>query len=157
MSQLAELLGSSTRAKIVEALAQSNKKLTAYRISKMYSINISKTYIEIKKLADLNLLSAKRGRKGLEYSLTDENLRRLAIKLSSRTISYDDWNDPKARAQRLRAGLRSIPKFSLGKKEKPMFVKPTRMRGELDNLAVLARYKFDQKYRKIGAREYAEL
>lgn len=157
MSQLAELLGSSTRAKIVEALAQSRKRLSAYRISKMYNINISKTYMEIKKLARLNLLSASEGRKGLEYSLADEDLRRLAIKLSGRTISYDDWNDPRAKAQRLRAGLVQVPEFSLGKKDEPLYVKPTRMRGELDNLALLARYRFDKKYRTIGAREYARV
>jgi DNA-binding transcriptional ArsR family regulator len=164
MTPLAELLGSSTRAKIVQALAQTRrKKLSAYRISKMYNLNVSKVYIEIKKLTKLDLLSASRGLKGFEYSLADDNLRELALRLSlpSRTISYDDWNDPKARAQRLRNGLMRIPKFSLetriDQKKPPLFTNPTRMPGELDNLAVLARNKFDRKYEMIGAREYARI
>ncbi|MDG6923807.1 MAG: hypothetical protein JRN67_11005 [Nitrososphaerota archaeon] len=153
---MAELLGSSTRAKIVEALAQ-NKKLSAYRISKMYNINVPKTYIEIKKLANLNLLCASNSRRGLEYSLADENLRELAIKLSSRTISYADWNNPKAKAERLRNGLISVPEFSLRRRDKPLYTKPTRMLGELDNLAMLARSRFNRKYRITGGREYARV
>ena len=154
---LAKLLGSSTRATIILALAREKKKISAYRISKMYNINVSKTYVEMKKLADMNLLRASKGQKGLEYSLEDKNLRELAIKLSSRTIPYDAWNDRKARALRLRNGLISIPKFSLVRKNRQLYAKPPRMRGELDNLAVLARSKFDQKYRMIGAREYAKV
>jgi DNA-binding transcriptional ArsR family regulator len=164
MVLLAELLGSSTRAKVVLALAQnSTKRLSAYRIAKMYGMNVSKVYIEIKRLGNLNLLHVSRGRRGFEYSLADRNLRELANRLSatSRTISYDDWNDPRARAKRLRNGLILIPRFSLERKrdqkKTPLYTKPTRMPGELDNLAKLARKKFDRKYEMTGAREYARI
>lgn len=167
MSPLAQLLGSSTRAKIVEVLAQNKEtKLSAYRISKLYNINMSKVYIEVKKLTKLNLLRAWKGKKGVEYSLEDLHLRDLAIRLSSssstfpRTISYDDWSEPKARAQRLRNGLLRVPQFSLGKKSekiKSLVAKPTRMPGELDNLAVLARKRFDRKYEMKSAQQYVRV
>ena len=157
MKRLAQLLGSSTRANIVELLESAKKPLSAYRVSKMYNMNIGKVYIEMKKLANLGLVSAIKGRRGLEYALIDENLRGLALKLSSKVITYDDWSNPEAKAQRFRRGLIKVPKFSLGRPTKSLNTKPTRMPGELDALALLARSKFDKKYRRIGDRAYARV
>ena len=155
MNRLVQLLGSSTRANIVELLALAKKPLSAYRVSKMYNMNIGKVYIEMKKLANLGLVSTTKGSRGLEYALIDENLRGLALKLSSRVITYDDWRSPEAKAQRFRSGLIKVPKFSPGRRTKLQDTKPTRMPGELNALALLARSKFDKKYRRIGDREYA--
>jgi hypothetical protein len=157
MSRLAQLLGSSTRANIVELLASANKPLSAYRVSKMYNMNMGKVYSEMKKLASLGLVSTTTGNKGLEYALVDDNLRELALKLSPRVINYDDWSSQEARAQRFRSGMIKVPKFSIGKPSKSLDSKPTRMPGELDALALLARSKFDKKYLRIGDREYARI
>jgi len=157
MNRLGEILGSSTRASIVELLALTNKPLSAYRVAKMYNMNISKVYFEMKKLARLGLISATPGRRSLEYALIDENLRGLAVKFTPRVIRYDDWLTPEAKAQRFRNGMIRIPKFSQEKNAKSLDAKPTRMPGELDALALLARSKFDKKYRRIGDREYARV
>ncbi len=156
--RLAELLGSSTRANIVEALALAREPLSAYRVSKMYNMNTAKVYIEMKKLANLGLVSSGRGNRGSKYSLADGNLRSLALKLSSsRVITYDEWRRPEAKAQRFRSGLIRVPKFSLGRPAKTLDAKPTRMPGELDTLALLAKNKFENKYRRTGDREYVRL
>jgi DNA-binding transcriptional ArsR family regulator len=160
LDRLAQLLGSSTRANIVEALALAKKPLTAYRISKMYNMNFSKVYIEMKKLKGLGLVSTIMRRRGVEYVLIDENLRALALELSSRTITYDDWSASEERARRFRGGLIKVPKFSLVGQNKsllPLGSKPTRLRGELRTLALLARSKFDKKYRRIGDRQYVRV
>ncbi len=158
MNNLAKLLGSSTRANVVQALAMTEKPLSAYRVSKMYSSNISKVYIEMKKLAGLGLISVVKGRRGLEYALIDTNLRALALKLSPRSITYDEWCTPEGKARRFRNGLIKVPKFSLGERSRSVSVsRPTRMKGELSTLAILARSKFDKKYRRIGDREYARI
>lgn len=158
MNRLAQLLGSSTRANIVELLASAENPLSAYRVAKMYNMNVAKVYVEMKKLANLGLVSTITGSRGLKYTLIDESLRSLAWKLSPRIVAYDDWRSPEAKAQRFRDGLIKVPNFSLmdgptrGRNRKP-----TRMPGELNALAILARSKFDKKYRRIGDREYARI
>lgn len=156
MNQLAQLLGSSTRANIVEALAKAEKPLSAYRISKSYGMNFARVYIEMKRLANLGLVRARGGRRGQEYVLLDENLRALASKLSSRVVTFEAWNSPEARATRFRNGQSKVPKFYLGQ-AKSLYKKPTRLPGELDTLAILARNRFDRKYRRVGEREYARV
>ncbi len=155
----AKLLGSSTRANILEALARSRRPLSPYRIAKMYSMNVAKVYVEIKRLANLDLVSPMKQGRGLEYKLSDGNLRALALKLSPRTLTYDDWRSSEAKARRFRAGLLKVPKFSFKKNaiKRPPLAKPTRLRGELAALALLARSKFDKKYRRIGESEYARI
>jgi hypothetical protein len=156
MDSLAQLLGSSTRANIIEALATSGKPLSPYRVSKMFNMNTAKVYIEMKRLVDLGLVSCGQGSRGLEYTLQDENLRGLAIKLAPRTIPFDIWNSKESKARRLRNGLIKTPKFSLEKRAKKLqFRKPSRIPGELDSLAKLARRRFETRYRRIGEREYA--
>ena len=155
MNRLAQLLGSSTRASILEALALSKRPLSSYRVSKAYNMNTSKVYVEMKKLADLGFVRGTKGNRGLEYTLVDENLRALALKLSLHVIPIDIWSSKEAKAQRFRSGLIKVPKFSLGKAK--TLAKPSRMPGELDNLALLARNKFDRKYRRSGAGEYARV
>ncbi len=146
------------RARIVELLALAKKPLSAYRVAKMYNLNVSKVYHEIKRLDDLGLLLRRRGSKGMEYSLVDENLRALALNLSPQIQSYDDWNSPEAKAQRFRAGLMQVPKFSLGRRQAKLLErKRTRMPDELDTLALLARRSFEKKYREIGEREYVRI
>ena len=159
MTRLSELLGSATRASIIETLASSKKPLTAYRISRMNNLNVPKVYLEVRRLARLDLVLAVKGRRGVEYSLIDENLRGLVAKLASRTISNSDWRSPEAKARRLRDGLMQVPKFSLGGRKEPTdaIMKATRLPGELDTLALLARKKFESKYRNVGDREYARV
>jgi len=160
MDSLSQLLGSSTRARIVELLALSKKPLSAYRVSKMYNINTGKVYLEMKKLAGLGLVASLRGRRGVEYALIDENLRALSLKLSSRrVITYDEWRSPEAKAQRFRSGLIKPPKFPgvWNKATSDERQKSTRLPGELNALARLARSKFDKKYRRIRDREYARI
>jgi hypothetical protein len=158
MNRLAQLLGSSTRANVVLTLALARRPLSAYRVSKICNMNIAKVYIDMKKLANLSLVSKNRGRRGLEYTLVDDNLRSLALKLSPRMLSYDDWRSAEARAERFRSGFAKVPDFSLGgQTEPPLVAKLTRMLGELESLAQLARSKFDKRYRRIGDHEYARL
>lgn len=157
MTRLAELLGSITRASVVEALAFGKKPLSAYRIARMYNLNIPKVYLEIKRLSKMGLVTALQGRKGIEYTLNDESIRTLATKLGSRTILYSEWRAQKN--QLLRDGLLKVPRFSISSPREPVtnFEKTTRLRGELDTLALLARKKFDKKYCQIGDRVYARV
>lgn len=148
MGQLGELLGSTTRGNVVEALAMSQRPLTCYRISRLYNMNIAKVYVAMKKLARLGLVTPSRGRGGIEYRLRDEDLRRLALKLSTRVVTYEAWNGQDARKERFRTGLSLVPALPLGSAKKLMTTKPSRMPGELDNLALLARAKFDGKYHR---------
>jgi hypothetical protein len=157
MKPLVGLLGSSTRANIVEVLATSRKPLSAYRVSKMYNMNVAKVYVEMKKLARLGLISSSNGTRGLEYTLIDENLRALALNLSPRAISYDDWRSAEAKAQRFRSGMTRVPDFKLGGKTSRLDKKPTRMTGELEALALLARSRFDKKYRRVSEHNYARI
>jgi len=154
MSPLRELLGSATRANIVEALALAGKPLTSYRLSKAYHMNVAKTYTEVKKLAGLGLVRPVKGKRGKEYTLADEDLRRLALKLSSRVVTYDVWKSEESKRARFRMGLAPVPRISLRRGVKAAGARPTRMPGELENLALLARKKFDAKYHRMATGEF---
>jgi len=154
MSRLGQLLGSTTRGNVVEALALSAKNLTAYGVAKAYHMNVAKVYVEMKRLEGLGMLRSARGARGKEYELADENLRGLALKLSSRVQTLESWRNPESRRVRFRMALASVPRFSLI--EHPTVVDETRRRmpGELENLAVLGRKMFDAKYRRTGGRSF---
>ena len=138
----------------MEALALASGPLTAYRVSKAYNMNVAKVYLEMKKLAELGLVKAERRNRGTEYALADEDLRRLAVRLSSRVVTYEHWSSREAKKARFRMGLVAVPPISLGRPPKDLEAKPTRVPGELENLATLARKKFDTKYRGTAVREY---
>ena len=138
----------------MEALALANKPLTSYRISKEYNMNVAKVYLEMKRLAELGLVRAARQNRGAEYVLADEDLRRLAVKLSSRVVTYDSWSSREAKRTRFKMGLASVPPVTLGRRSVDVETRQTRMPGELENLATLARKKFDAKYRKAAVSEY---
>jgi DNA-binding transcriptional ArsR family regulator len=157
MNPLAQLLGSSTRGNLVQALALSKRPLTSYRVAKLYHMNVAKVYIEMKKLAEMGLVEAVRRKRGAEYRLADADLKRLALRLSSRVVTFDAWSSMEAKKARFRMGLGSVPQVSLERPEGEVTEKPTRMPGELENLAVLGRKRFDSKYRKIGEREYGHV
>lgn len=146
MGRLGELLGGTTRGNVVEALAMSQKPLTCYRISKLYNMNVAKVYVTMRKLAALGFVSPSRGRGGIGYRLRDENLRKLALTLSTRVVTYEAWSSQEARRERFRSGLSLVPASPLGKARKLVTARPTRVPGELDNLALLARARFDDKY-----------
>ncbi len=154
MNRLGELFGSITRGNAVVALALSRVPLTSYRVSKVYNMNVAKTYIEMSRLAALGLVKATRGRRGREYKLVDEDLRRLALKLSSRLLDYESWAGQEAKRERFRMGLAKVPAVSLRRPARMIEMKPTRLPGELENLASLARKKFNAKYRRTSNREY---
>ncbi len=157
MNRMGELLGSVTRGNVVEALALSKRPLTSYRVAKAYHMNVAKVYIEMKKLAGLGLVKPTRGRRGVEYTLADEDLRGLALKLSSRVVTYDAWTSEEAKRARFRMGLATVPRVSLGSGPGETEAKPTRLPGELENLAVLGRKKFDAKYRRTAKGEYGRI
>lgn len=150
-------MGSTTRSNVVEALAMSEKPLTCYRISKLYNMNVAKVYVAMKKLAALGLVTPIRGGGGLEYRLNDVDLRRLALKLSTRVVTFDAWNSRDAREERFRSGLLRTPALPLGSPRRLTLIKQTRMPGELDSLALLARAKFDGKYHRTSGGAYDSL
>jgi DNA-binding transcriptional ArsR family regulator len=157
MNRLGELLGSTTRGNLVEALALSDRSLTAYGVAKAYNMNIAKVYLEAKKLEGLGLVRSARGARGREYELADDNLRDLALKLSSRVQTYDSWKSPESRRARFRMGLVSVPRFTLVGQPKVVDASRRKMPGELENLAILGRKKFDAKYRRTGDGSYDRL
>ena len=157
MNKLGVLLGSATRGNVVEALAVSKRPLTAYRVAKEYNMNVAKVYVETKRLAALGLIRASRTGRGVEYRLADGDLKRLALKLSSRTVPFEEWSSEEERASRFRQGLRRVPKFTMEKPDEGALSKTTRLPGELDTLAALARTRFDRKYRRTAEREFGLL
>ena len=154
MDRLCELLGSSTRGNLVQALALSDRGLTAYGVAKAYNMNIAKVYIEMKRLEGMGLVrSARRGR-GKEYELVDDSLRALALKLGSRVQTYESWRSPESRMARFRMGYAPVPRLlTVGRTQTADAIR-RRMPGELENLATLGRKKFDAKYRRTGDRSY---
>jgi len=140
----------------VEALALSDRPMTAYRVALSYNLNVAKVYAEMKKLNSLGLVKTSRGR-GLEYALADDDLRRLALKLASRVQTYSSWKSDGSRRARFRMGLAAIPPFTLEKVPRGVEPWPRRTPGELENLAKLGRRKFDGKYRRTGERTYARI
>lgn len=155
MNRLAGLLGSVTRANIVEALALSPRPLTAYRMARVYDMNVAKVYAEVKRLRRLGVLGLARKEAGQEYVLADGDLRSLALRMASRVQTYESWRSPESRRRRFRAGLSLVPPLPVGPPVEPEYAVPRRMEGELDNLAALGRRKFDSRYRRTGEREYA--
>jgi len=141
----------------VEALALSDKGTTAYGVAKAYNMNIAKVYTEVKRLEGLGLVKSAKGNRGREYQLVDENLRDLALRLSSRVQTYDSWRSPESRRARFRMGLALVPRFSLAGQSLVADVSQRRMPGELENLATLGRRKFDVKYRRTSERSYDRL
>ena len=154
MNRLGELLGSTTRGNLVEALALSDRSLSAYGVAKAYNMNIAKVYVEMKRLEGLRLVRSARGNRGREYELVDDSLRDLALKLSSRVQTYESWRSPESRRTRFRMGLVSVPRFSLTGQSTVVDTSQRRVPGELENLAILGRKKFDAKYRRMGERSY---
>jgi hypothetical protein len=150
---LGELLGSSTRGNIVEALALSQSPLTAYRIAKRYNMNMAKVYLEMKRLERLRVVTSSPGGRGQEYELVDGSLRTLALKFCSRVKTYEAWRSSESRRERFRMGLAVVPRFKVGARASAPGVK-TRLPGELENLAVLGRKKFDLKYSQTAGNEY---
>jgi len=141
----------------VEALSMAGRPLTAYRIARSYNMNVAKVYVEAKRLSGLGLLEVVKGERGTEYRLRDENLRNLALKLSDRVTPYDSWSSQKAKRTRFRAGLSTIPDVTVGGPAKVRMAKPSRLPGELENLASLAGKQFDAKYRRRSGRRYDRL
>lgn len=156
MSRLGELLGSVTRGNIVEALALSDRPLTAYRVAKTYNMNVAKVYIEMKRLANLGMIQPAARVRGTEYEFLDDDLRSLALKLSSRVQTYESWRSAESKRERFRMGLAKVPSFSLGGRIAPGQGE-RRMAGELENLADLGRKTFDSKNRRTGERDYARI
>jgi hypothetical protein len=154
MNRLGELLGSTTRGNLVEALTFSGRCLTAYGVAKAYNMNIAKVYIEMKRLEGLGLVRSAKGRRGMEYELIDNNLRDLALRLSSRVQTYESWKSPESRRARFRMGLVRVPRFSLVGQSTVVDRSQRKMPGELENLAILGRKKFDAKYRRTSERSY---
>ena len=154
MNRLAVLLGSATRANIVEALALSGRPMTAYRIAKTYNMNVAKVYLEVKKLEGIGAVGSAGKVRGKEYLLTDRDLKRLAQRLSSRVQTYEGWSSDEAKRDRFKMGLLEVPQYSMEMREGPVEVGERRMPGELENLATLGRRKFDRKYRRTEGREY---
>ena len=154
MNRLGELLGSTTRGNLVEALALSDRSLTAYGVAKAYNMNIAKVYIEMKRLEGLGLVRSAKGGRGKAYELVDDSLRDLALRLSSRVQTYDSWRSPESRRARFRMGLAPLPQFSLSGGSTVAESGQRRMAGELENLAALGRKKFDAKYRRMGERSF---
>jgi DNA-binding transcriptional ArsR family regulator len=155
MNRLGELLGSVTRGNIIEALALSDKPLTAYRVAMAYNMNVAKVYIEMKKLNSLGLVKpAERSGRGRQYELVDDDLRNLALKLRSRVQTYESWKSSESKRARFRMGLASVPQVSLEGPPRAAEPGQRRMPGELDNLAILGRKKFDSKYRRSTGKDY---
>ena len=148
MSRLGEFLGSVTKGNIVEALTLSKEPLTCYRISRAYNMNVAKTYIAMKKLAAIGLVAPSKEKGGVKYFLLDEDLRRIALKLSSRVVTYESWRSQDAKRTRFRSGFVRATLPPLGGPTGAARMKPTRIPGELENLALLARRKFAAKYRR---------
>jgi len=157
MSRLGELLGSITRGNLVEALALTDRGLTAYRVAKSYNMNVAKVYREAKRLEGIGVVRSAKGARGMEYDLVDNNLRNLALKLSSRVQTYESWNSPESKRARFRMGLAQVPPFSLVGQASVVDGRQRRMAGELENLAILGRSKFNAKYREVGRRSYDRL
>lgn len=156
MSDLGELLGSETRAKIVASLAVRTGAPTAYLLAKENGVNVAKVYGEMKRLARLGAVRARGEGRGVGYELVDGDLRRLARRYSSTVVSYGQWASRGARAKRLRMGLAEVPAYAAPRAEGGP-TKPTRLEGELDTLAALGRKRFDAKYVRTSARSYARL
>ena len=153
LNQLGLLLGGLAKGNIVEALALSSAPLTCYRISKMCNMNTSKVYVAMKTLKSLGVVEESRGRGGLEYRLSDDDLRRIALRLSDRVTPLVEWKSQEARKFRFRAGLARAPRLlfsSAGVSRE----KPSRSPGELENLARLAGKRFDAKYRRTSDGQY---
>ena len=157
MNRLGLLLGSSTRGNLVAALSTTYKPLTAYRIAKSYNMNVAKVYLEARRLAELGLLEARKSNRGTGYVLSDKNLRLLALRLSERVTPYDEWSSNRAKRARFRAGLSIVPQLSGARPTEVRTEKPSRFPGELENLAMLAKLRFNGKYRKKSARDYDRL
>jgi hypothetical protein len=123
----------------------------------MYNMNVPKVYSEIRRLTRLGLLKTSRERGGREYLLADKDLRNIAFRLGSRVQTYDSWSSGKSRRERFRSGLARVPPFTLEGEPREYRPGERRMPGELENLAVLGRKKFDVKYRNSRGREYDRL
>ena len=156
MNRIGELLGSRTRGNIVEALALSDKPMTAYRVAKKYNMNVAKVYKEFKRLDGLGLLKSESDGAKV-YELADDDLKSLALKLSSRVQTYESWKSKEARRTRFRMGLSKVPRFELEIPPGGGEQGARRMPGELENLAALGRKKFDRKYRRTAERAYARV
>jgi len=157
MNRLGELLGSTTRGNLIEALALSDRGLTAYGVARAYHMNVAKVYMEVKRLEGLGMVRSVKGDRGKEYELVDDNLRYLALKLSSRVQTYDTWRSPESRRARFRMGLAPVPQFSVIERSTLIDATQRRMPGELENLAILGRKKFDAKYHRLSERSYDHL
>lgn len=138
----------------MEALALSKEPLTAYHVARLYNMNVAKVYLEMKRLGRLGLVKSSGRNRGIEYVLADVNLRKLALKLSSRVQTYESWRSEESRRARFMMGLVSIPPALLEAKPNTVKAGRHRMPGELENLAVLGRKKFDRKYRRVSGRDY---
>lgn len=156
MNRLDELFGSKTRGKVLEALATSDVPLTAYRVAKRYNMNVAKVYKEMKRLTALGMLRADREGASVVYRLADRDLKSLALRLSSRVQTYSSWRSRGSKRERFLMGLQAVPKVDLepGQGEDQA---PRRAPGELENLAVLGRRKFDAKYRRVSGQSYDRL
>lgn len=157
MSRLGELLGSKTRGNVVEALALSEKPLSAYRIARSYNMNVAKVYGEAKRLDRLGVLKSSTAGSVREYTLADADLKKLALKLGSRVTTYEEWASREAKRERFLNGMASVPRFEFDRKPSTADPLERRLPGELENLATLGRKKFDSKYAKTSERSYARV
>lgn len=157
MSRLGELLGSRTRGNVVEALALSDRPLSAYRIAKIYNMNVAKVYSEVKKLQSLGVLASAAAGSARGYTLADGDLKRLARKLGSRVTTYEEWASRESKRERFLNGMATVPRFKMDGSRAAADPLARRAPGELENLASLGRRKFDSKYERGSGRRYARV
>ena len=138
----------------MEALALAERPLTAYRVAKSYNLNVAKVYFEMNRLRSLGLVRRSPWGRVARYVLEDDDLRRLALKLSSRVQTYASWRSDASRRARFRMGYALVPRFTLDAEPRAVASGERRMSGELENLASLGRKKFDSKYRRRSDRTF---
>ncbi len=155
MDALARLLGSSTRANLIRALAISSSPLTSYRVARLYNMNVPKVYGEMRNLTTLGVVEPTSQGRGVKYRLVDDDLKRLVLRLSPGVVTLEAWRSEEAKKFRFRAGLGKGQDVPRRPSTRRAASKATRLPGELLTLARMGRERFDSRYRRLGARTYA--
>lgn len=154
VDRLARLLGSSTRANLIRALAMSSSPLTSYRVATLYNMNVPKVYGEMRNLTSLGVVEPTSQGRGVKYRLVDDDLKRLVLRLSPDVVTLEAWRSEEAKRIRFRAGLGTGQDFTQRPSTRRAASKTTKLPAELLTLARLGRERFDSRYRRLGARTF---
>ncbi len=164
-----QFLGGRIRFAILNALAGSNKAMTAYTIAMKYGLDVAATYRYLAEFADVDIVEpVRKARKQTAYRLS-QGIGKVAVNFlqslkQKQRIDFDEWMRPEAVSDRTakslkaRLSIKDLDELVKGEAlsiEEAEKLLRKRKSGELEALIEVGRVGFNRTFKQVGKGRYA--